>query len=104
MGAFFGHQDREDDIKSKIKSTAVLFKDNGKIIVISFYIIFMIILGFIGLQKSSSIASILVLIPFLIAMIFFLNKWNLKSKSSSNYYFKSNNLFGLLCFIYLIIF
>ena len=100
----YAYQDREDDIKNNIKSTAVLFGDKGKKYVLLFYIIFLIILGYIGFRTSDSIASIFVLILFLIAMGFFLNKWDLGSRSSSNYYFKLNNFFGLLCFIYLIIF
>ena len=100
----YAYQDREDDIKNNIKSTAILFGDKGKKYVLLFYIIFLIILGYIGFKTSDSIASIFVLILFLIAMGFFLNKWNLRSRSSSNNYFKLNNFFGLLCFIYLIIF
>ena len=100
----YAYQDREDDIKNNIRSTAILFGDKGKKYVLLFYIIFLIILGYIGFKTSDSIASIFVLILFLIAMGFFLNKWNLRSRSSSNNYFKLNNFFGLLCFIYLIIF
>ena len=100
----YAYQDREDDIKNNIRSTAILFGDKGKKYVLLFYIIFLIILGYIGFKTSDSIASIFVLILFLIAMGFFLNKWDLRSRSSSNYYFKLNNFFGLLCFIYLIIF
>ena len=100
----YAYQDREDDIKNNIKSTAILFGDKGKKYVLLFYIIFLIILGYIGFKTSDSITSIFVIILFLIAMGFFLNKWDLGSRSSSNYYFKLNNFFGLLCFIYLIIF
>ena len=100
----YAYQDRGDDIKNNIKSTAILFGDKGKKYVLLFYIIFLIILGYIGFKASGSIASIFVLILFLIALGFFLNKWNLGSRSSSNNYFKFNNFFGLLSFIYLIIF
>ena len=100
----YAYQDRKDDIKNNIKSTAVLFSDQGKKYVFSFYIIFLIILGYIGFQSSGSIASIFVIFLFLIAMGLFLSKWNLESISSSNNYFRLNNFFGLFCFIYLIIF
>ena len=100
----YAYQDREDDIENNIKSTAVLFGDKGKKYVFSFYIIFLIILGYIGFQSSGSIASIFVIFLFLIAMGLFLSKWNLESISSSNNYFRLNNFFGLFCFIYLIIF
>jgi len=100
----YAYQDKEDDIKNNIKSTAVLFGNKGKKYVLLFFIIFLIILGYIGFQTSGSIASIFVLILFLIAMMYFLNKWNLESRSSSSNYFRFNNFFGLLCFIYLIVF
>ncbi len=100
----YAYQDRKDDIKNNIKSTAVLFSDQGKKCVFSFYIIFLIILGYIGFQNSGSIASVFVIFLFLIAMGLFLSKWNLESISSSNNYFRLNNFFGLFCFIYLIIF
>ena len=100
----YAYQDLKDDINHNIKSTAVLLGDKGKKYVLLFYIIFLIILGFMGFQASGSITSIFALFIFLIAMVFFLNKWNIGSRSSSNNYFKLNNFFGLLCFIYLIIF
>ena len=100
----YAYQDRKDDIKNNIKSTAVLFSDQGKKYVFSFYIIFLIILGYIGFQNSGTIASVFVIFLFLIAMGLFLSKWNLESISSSNNYFRLNNFFGLFCFIYLIIF
>lgn len=100
----YAYQDREEDIKNNIKSTAVLFNNNGKIIVKVFYLVFLSIIGFLVYEKSGSFLSILVLILFLIAMLFFLNKWNIKSKKSSNFYFNCNNLIGILCFVYLVIF
>ena len=100
----YAYQDKEDDIKINIKSTAVLFGNKGKKYVLLFYLIFLIILGYIGFQISGSIASIFILIIFLIAMIYFLNKWNLESRGSSSNYFRLNNLIGLFSFIYLIVF
>ena len=100
----YAYQDREDDIKNNIKSTAVLFNLHGKYFVLCFYTIFLIIIGFIGFQNTDSITSIFIIILFLFAMIYFFNKWDIKSKKSSNYFFRINNFFGLLCFIYLFIF
>ena len=100
----YSYQDREDDIKRNIKSTAVLFNKYGKNITLGFYAIFLIIVGFIGFQNTDSIASIFIIILFLFAMIYFFNKWDIKSKKSSDYFFRINNFFGLLCFIYLFIF
>ena len=100
----YAYQDREDDIKNNIYSTAVLFGNNGKKYVFTFYIIFLIVLSYIGFKASGSLVSILVIFLILIAMLFFLNKWNPNSIISSNEYFNYNNVFGLICFIYLLIF
>tara|TARA_B100000408_G_C10168334_1_gene169482 strand:- start:138 stop:599 length:462 start_codon:yes stop_codon:yes gene_type:complete len=100
----YAYQDREDDIKSNIKSTAVLFNRYGKSFILGFCTIFLMILGWIGFQNSDSITSIFIIIIFLFAMIYFFNKWDIESTKSSNYFFRINNFFGLLCFIYLFIF
>ena len=100
----YAYQDREDDIKSNIKSTAVLFNRYGKSFILGFYTIFLMILGWIGFQNSDSITSIFIIIIFLFAMIYFFNKWDIESTKNSNYFFRINNFFGLLCFIYLFIF
>ena len=42
----YSYQDRKDDIKIKLKSTAILFNDKGKFFVIFFYLMFAIFLFF----------------------------------------------------------
>ena len=100
----YAYQDREDDIKNNIKSTAVIFGDNGKLYVMSFYSIFILIIGYLGYQNSNSLLSVMIALVFLIFLIFYLKNWNLKSKISTKYYFKFNNIIGLFCFMYLVIF
>tara|TARA_Y100001970_G_C14109107_1_gene789817 strand:- start:111 stop:974 length:864 start_codon:yes stop_codon:yes gene_type:complete len=100
----YAYQDRKDDLLNNIKSTAVLFDSKGNFFVMFVYSIFFLIIGFLGYNSSSSFLSILVIIPFIFAMIIYLNKWNLNSKNSSNYYFKFNNFIGLFCFVFLMIF
>ena len=100
----YAYQDRKDDLLNNIKSTAVLFDSKGNFFVMFVYSIFFLIIGFLGYNSSSSFLSILVIIPFIFAMIIYLNKWNLNSKNSSNYYFKFNNVIGLFCFVFLMIF
>ena len=100
----YAYQDRKDDIKNDIKSTAVLFDYKGKYYVLLFYIIFLIILGYIGFWSSNSIISIFVIIMFLFIILLTINKWDYNSKNSSNIFFRLNSYFGLICFIYLIIF
>ena len=100
----YAYQDIEDDKKNNIKSTAVLFKEFGKLWVIGFYSIFLIIIGSIGYIKSESIISLFVIFLFLVIWIYIINKWDVKSRKSSNFFFRINNLFGLLCFSYLNVF
>ena len=100
----YAYQDIEDDKKNNIRSTAVLFKEFGKLWVIGFYSIFLIIIGSIGYIKSESIISLFVIFLFLVIWIYIINKWDVKSKKSSNFFFRINNLFGLLCFSYLNVF
>ena len=100
----YAYQDREDDIKNNIKSTAVLFDMNGHKFVLIFYLIFFLIIGFLGYKSSGSFLSLAVIIAFIFVMIFHLKKWRLDSRSSSNYYFKFNNFIGLFSFLFLVIF
>jgi len=100
----YAYQDREDDIKNNVKSTAVLFGSNGKKYVRVFYSIFYVIIGFLGFYSSKSFLSLAVIIVLIFVMSLHLNKWKLDSTNSSNHYFKYNNIIGLLCFLYLVIF
>ena len=100
----YAYQDREDDILSNIKSTAVLFNEKGTIFVKFFYLIFMATIGFLVWKNSDSLLNLTPIVIFIIIYNIFLNKWKPKSRSSSNFYFRFNNLLGLFCFIYLLIF
>ena len=100
----YAYQDREDDIKNNVKSTAVLFGLKGYKYVRVFYSIFYIIIGFLGFYSSKSFLSLVVIIALIFVMSLYLNKWKLDSTNSSNHYFKFNNIIGLLCFLYLVIF
>ena len=100
----YAYQDREDDIKNNIKSTAVLFGNNGKQFVLLFYIFFLSIIGYVSFDRSNTTVGIAILFLFSLAILFFLNKWDINSSKSSNKYFKFNNIIGIFCFIYLIIF
>ncbi|MDC0057327.1 4-hydroxybenzoate octaprenyltransferase [Alphaproteobacteria bacterium] len=100
----YAYQDREDDIKNNIKSTAVLFGNNGYKYVRVFYSVFYIIIGFLGFYSSKSFLSLVVIIALIFVMSLHLKKWKFDSTNSSNHYFKFNNIIGLLCFLYLVIF
>ena len=100
----YAYQDKEDDIKNNIKSTAILFGLKGLNYVKFFYFIFFIIIGFLGFYSSKSILSLVVIILSIFGMNLYLNKWKLEIPQSSNHYFNFNNIIGLFCFLYLIIF
>ena len=100
----YAYQDIEDDIKINIKSTAVLFKNNGRVFVKFFYSLFLLFIGLLAFYSSKSFLSSIVIIPIIIGMNVYLNKWKLESKESCYYFFNFNNLIGLFCFIFLLIF
>jgi len=100
----YAYQDREDDVNNNIKSTAVLFGFSGLKYVQFFYIFFFVIIGFLGFNSSQSFISLIVIIAIIIAMNIYLKKWELNSRKSSNYYFKFNNIVGLICFLFLSLF
>ena len=100
----YAYQDVEDDIKNNIKSTAVLFREKGKQFVLFFYGIFFTIIGLLGFYSSKSYLSLIVIFVIIVVIGYCLNKWKLDSVTSSNYYFKFNNIIGLVAFLYLLIF
>ena len=100
----YAYQDREDDIINEIKSTAVLFGDRGLKYIKIFYLVFLSLIGYLSWKNSHNIYSLVVVIIFLFVMNIILNKWESKSTKSTNYYFNLNNVVGLFCFLYLLIF
>ena len=100
----YAYQDREDDLKNNIKSTAVLFGSKGKTYVQIFYCLFIAFLAYANYLTAQSLLSLLPVFCLILAIVVYLNKWDLNSKMSSNFYFRFNNIIGLLCFIYLLAF
>ena len=100
----YAYQDVEDDAKNNIKSTALLFGQKGKQVVLFFYGIFFITIGLLGFYSSKSYLSLIVIFVIIVVIGYCLNKWKLNSVTSSNYYFKFNNIIGLVSFLYLLIF
>jgi len=100
----YAYQDIQDDIKNKLKSTAILFGMKGRLFVKFFYLIFFIIIGYLGYKSSDSMLSLALIISMIFFMIFYLNKWDINLSKSGNYFFKFNNYIGLFSFIYLLIF
>ena len=100
----YAYQDFEDDKKNSIKSTAILFNTRGILFVKLFYLIFFSIIGYLSWQTNHNFYSLIVIIMFIFVMYKILNKWKPTIRNSSNYYFKLNNIIGLCCFLFLLIF
>lgn len=87
----YAYQDREDDIKIGIKSTALLFKEKGKLAVGICYLISLFFLNLV-------FQSVFIALPFL-HMIWQIKKWDIESQASSLHIFKSNIACGALIFV-----
>jgi len=98
----YAYQDRRDDIKHNIKSTAVLFGNNGKWLVFSCYFIVLLTFGYLGFDSSDSLFSLFIIAIIGICTYIAIQKWDINSSVSSNYYFRQNNIFALMLFIYLL--
>ena len=100
----YAYQDREDDIRNNVKSTAVLFGEKGKLFVRFCYFCMIILISYLSWKSSESLVSLGVIILILIGINVLINKWEPNSAQSSNYYFRKNNLLGGVIFLYLLFF
>ena len=100
----YAYQDREDDIRQNIKSTAVYFGINGRWFVINCYALVLLIFGYLGWNSSNSVFSLFIIAILGICTYIAIQKWDINSSESSNFYFRQNNIFALMLFIYLLIF
>ena len=100
----YGFQDIKDDEIIGVKSTSIKFKKNPKLFIFLCYLIFIVILTYLGILMNFNKIYFGGLI--LIAMhLFFFQVKNLNINLSSNCLkiFKSNNFLGLLIFLNLLI-
>tara|TARA_Y100000590_G_scaffold168515_1_gene192740 strand:+ start:16 stop:888 length:873 start_codon:yes stop_codon:yes gene_type:complete len=100
----YGFQDIKDDEIIGVKSTSILFKKNYKMflnIVFSFFMLFYLIMGF--LMKFNLIFFIASVIPISHLFLYQLKKFDPLNPKSCLLIFKSNNFFGLIIFVHLII-
>tara|TARA_B100000579_G_C22824004_1_gene852103 strand:+ start:1382 stop:2242 length:861 start_codon:yes stop_codon:yes gene_type:complete len=99
----YGVQDIVDDEIIGVKSTAIKFKSNLKLFVSLCYLVFFLMFYsygiFLGLDKSYYIFSIF---PAL-HLIFQISKIDIKNSKQNLGIFKSNNFFGFLIFLNLLI-
>ncbi len=100
----YAYQDKEDDIKQKINSTAVYFGEKGRIFVNICYSIVLLIFGYLGWNSSNSLFSLFVIAIIGICTYIAVQKWDINSPESSNFYFRQNNIFAFMLFMYLLSF
>lgn len=100
----YAFQDLKDDIKNKIKSTAVLFRDKGKYLVLTSYTLMFLLIGYLSFLKTNKLVTMFFLIIIIIFIFFNLLKWDHKSESNSGKIFRQNNTFGAMIFLYLLSF
>ena len=100
----YAYQDLTDDKKNNIKSTAVLFEDKGKYLVITSYALMLIMIGYLTLNQTFEILKLLVYLCIFIYIIANILKWDHKSEQNSGKKFRQNNVFGAIIFLYLLSF
>ena len=100
----YAFQDLKDDIKNKIKSTAVLFRDKGKYLVLTSYTLMFLLIGYLSFLKTNKLVTMFFLIIIVVFIFFNLLRWDHKSESNSGKIFRQNNTFGAMIFLYLLSF
>ena len=100
----YAYQDKVDDIKNSIKSTAVFFDQNGKFFVFICYFIVISAFGYLGWSSSKSIFSLIIMAIIGFCTYIAIRKWDMDSIKSSAFYFRQNNIFAIMLFVYLSIF
>ena len=100
----YGYKDIKDDEIIGLKSTSIKFKDNAKQFLFSCYLILISVLVMIGyMMDFTKYYFYFLIFPFLHLFFYQLRIFNLKKPSNCLIAFKSNNLFGLLVFINILI-
>ena len=100
----YAYQDLKDDKKNSIKSTAVLFEDKGKYLVLTSYTLMFIMIGYLSFNQSIEMLKLLVYFSIFIYIVVNIIKWDHKSEQNSGKKFRQNNLFGAIIFLYLLSF
>jgi len=100
----YGYQDIKYDQVIGVKSTSIKFKNNPKKFLTICYLI--LIFSFIAtgiIMKFKTIYFIILILPIIHLIIFQIKKLKIEDPEACLKYFKSNNLFGLIIFINLLI-
>ena len=92
----YAHQDREDDLKIGIKSTAILFSENTKFWISSFYLFMLVFLIFYGIYSDVNLIYYITLIFVGLHLINQIIKLDVNNSEICLKLFKSNSILGLL--------
>ena len=100
----YGYQDIKDDEIIGLKSTSIKFKKNAKKFLITCYMVFTIcfLIGAIKMELNS-VYYLILIIPIMQLFFFQIKIFNQNDPASCLKAFKSNNFFGLLIFINILI-
>lgn len=94
----YAHQDREDDALIGIRSTAILFGENTRLIVAAFYAASVVLIGAAGVLAGAGIGFAAGLIGFAIHLAWQVRRIDIADPALCLRLFKSNRDAGLILF------
>jgi 4-hydroxybenzoate polyprenyltransferase len=94
----YAHQDREDDLLIGIKSTALLFGENTRPMLASFYAAAVVLVGIAGLMAGGGLIFVLGLIAFAAHLAWQVMRLDINDSAHCLKLFKSNRDAGLILF------
>ena len=94
----YAHQDREDDLLIGIKSTALLFRENTRPMLASFYAVAVALIGIAGLAAGGGAIFVLGLIGFAAHLGWQVLRLDINDPAHCLMLFKSNRDAGLILF------
>jgi 4-hydroxybenzoate polyprenyltransferase len=94
----YAHQDREDDLLIGIKSTALLFGENTRSMLASFYAGAVVLIGAAGLMAGGGLIFVLGLIAFAAHLTWQVLRLDINDSAHCLKLFKSNRDAGLILF------
>jgi len=100
----YGYQDIKDDEIIGLKSTSIKFKNNGKkFLFICYFIMSALLLTGGYYMKFQYIYYLLLIIPFIHLFFYQIKTFNFNNPTTCLKVFKSNNIFGLIIFLNILI-
>ncbi|MGH6684939.1 MAG: 4-hydroxybenzoate octaprenyltransferase [Pseudolabrys sp.] len=94
----YAHQDREDDLLIGIKSTALLFGENTRPMLVAFYATAVVLIGAAGLMSGGGLIFVLGLIAFAAHLAWQVMRLDINDSAHCLKLFKSNRDAGLILF------